>query len=390
LIISFITSYLVAGVQYSAAYHVSSSRGGASWVARSAALLGLACGAAVGGALLIPVAMGRIGTDWAWWAAAAQPAVGMTISLMGIPLGRGDVRGYNVLTVVPAVLSAIGCLILAGLKVHALSPFLTVWLVGQWSAAIWAAAAVSSELRSPGGASVGGTPTRTDFRRFALRGSLYKIADFFNYKVDSVLVALLRSRSDLGLYAIAVQLAETIFIVGQSAIVAMYGRLGTDTKADAADLTAKVLRHLVFITLVMVVAYLVFCPVFVRWIFGNAYVPAIPAARIIIIGVATSGAVNVLLGYFLQTLGRTTLPLVLATIAGGINLLVCLALVPTLGIVGAALASGASYLVQAVALIRRFSRASGVSVRRILIMDRSDFGDYMTAAGAAHRRISGR
>jgi Na+-driven multidrug efflux pump len=67
-----------------------------------------------------------------------------------------------------------------------------------------------------------------------------------------------------------------------------------------------------------------------------------------------------------------------------------LALIPPLGIIGAAIASVVAYTVQGILSLVALSRVTGLPVRTLVVPERSDLAAYPAAARTLARRLRGR
>ena len=89
--------------------------------------------------------------------------------------------------------------------------------------------------------------------------------------------------------------------------------------------------------------------------------------------------------YFSMRLGQMRIPLAVSAISGSVTAVLAVALIPPLGLSGAALATTVGYIVAMSVGCALFSRRSGVDLRR-LVPRTSDFVNYRAFALGFIRR----
>lgn len=372
-----ITTAATSGLQSSAAYSLSNQRLSTLWVWRvtagSAGTLALLGGAALlCASLLLPDQ-----SHWMLWAAAAQVPVALAWALAGIPLGRGQVGLFNLILLIPPSVTLLGFITILLVGIASLDAFWAVW----WGAQVCAAAFAMLCSRFAGSTQAGAKDfgSIAAFLRFGVTASAGGIASLFNWRVDAILVAVFRSRREVGLYSVALQFAEALWLIGQSAAVAVYERLGRSARDAAISVTARVLRHTTLMMSIVAIGALVGAGPAIRLVMGNEFAAAVGPARIVIAGAATAGSASIVSIYFTNHLGRPRVSVAMLVVAGSVNLVACLTLIPMLGIYGAAIGTTSSYIVQGILALAWFRRATGSRWRDVLIIRRGDLRDYSTS-----------
>ncbi|HEY7331599.1 MAG TPA: polysaccharide biosynthesis C-terminal domain-containing protein [Candidatus Limnocylindria bacterium] len=338
--------------------------GGRSLGSLAAAAAGL--GAVLAGGLLLlslvalpslrPVLFAGAPLDLLRVAVLALP-VQMTATFFGSMLwGRQLVRPYSRVLAVQSVawlLAVIGVVGIADLGVAgALASYLVVTAGG-------AATVVALVLRQR---AVEGEGRRTvrigDLLGYGLRLYPAGIATFLSYRADLFLLsALTGDAGAIGLYAMAVSLAEITFQVPDSVATLFYPRVAGSARADADRMAPGMARISLLVTIVAALALLP-----VAWLAVHVLLPAFDGSLlpfvILLPGTVALGLSKVLSGY-ISGLGMPGPVSAIAAVALGVNLVANLVLIPPLGIVGAALSSVLSYGTHAALTIRLASRLSG-------------------------------
>ncbi|MGC1165458.1 MAG: polysaccharide biosynthesis C-terminal domain-containing protein [Solirubrobacterales bacterium] len=195
------------------------------------------------------------------------------------------------------------------------------------------------------------------------------IALWLNLKIDLLLVGLLASTHDAGLYSLSVNLADMVFISVSTVALAA---LETQTKADAKEAISYTLdfigQNIGVAALLGFVAALLAYP-FIVLVYGSTWQASVlPFVLLMpaVIALAVEGPAR-------DLLIRIAPPLVIsAASAAGLTLNVGLnfLLIPLLGIAGAAVASVLSYWLAAGLMLYLLSHYGEVSVKRALRMPR--------------------
>lgn len=299
---------------------------------------------------------------WLWILALGAPWLLLAPNLAGLWLGEGRMGPMARLTVSPPLIAL--CLVaVAALWVLPTLPLvLGAWVVGKVVVGI---AALVVLQRS-------GRLARPDFG--ALRRELPFIATIgvtnliglLNYRVGLFVVERTLGLSATGVYSIAIVVAELLWFVSGSLTQAVYGRIGTPDRAQAAATTVRVVQLgvaalLPAAPLLWLAAWLV-----VPWALGPAYAASLPLLAVLLPGVVLFGGGSALSAYFTNHVGA---PGVSAQVALGallLNAVLAAVLAPRLGMVGVALAGSLSYACSVLWMARRFARHAGLPLRHVL------------------------
>jgi stage V sporulation protein B len=219
---------------------------------------------------------------------------------------------------------------------------------------------------------------------FGIKGYAANLMMFFNYRLDSLIVNGLVGVASLGIYSIAVSLAEVIWYAASSIGTVMFPHVSGLERREADRVTPIVCRNVWFITLLGVVAMFALS----RWIvliaFGPAMLPAVVPLWLLLPGILTLSGAKVIASY-LSGIGR---PEYATGIAAGtviLTVILDLLLIPRYGISGAAVASSIVYTVAAGVSVYALRRESGASVLKTILIQPEDLGYYRRAASATAR-----
>ncbi len=343
----------------------------------------LANGGVLGGGIgVLAVAGGAIAGAWfagearqeALAVGAACAAVVVNSVVSGIFLGREAFVRYNLALVCPPLfaLAAIG---------------LTLFVLGErtpsgalWAYAVgwWAAVAV---LLASGGAT-GARDARleramvTAIGRFALLAGMASGISYLNYRADLFVVRHFEGAEGVAVYSLAVYLAESVWQVSGSLALATYARVGALGRAEAAALTARVMRHTV-VLLGVICGGLFAASWSIEALIFPKYEGMASALRFILPGVLLYGLAQSFSGFYTYQRG---MPWVSAVVAGAglvLDLSFAMVLVPRMGVDGAALASALAYSLAILGGLAVFVRQERIGPGGVFRFGRAEVEDYL-------------
>lgn len=193
-----------------------------------------------------------------------------------------------------------------------------------------------------------------------------------NFRFDQLMIANVASSQDLGRYAVSVSWAGlSLPLIGAIGYILM-PRLTAMNQRDARAALARSSRAGVAISLILGVISALTGPIFVPYLFGQAF--SVPIALPLVLAAATSLlGLNGIIEEGLQGMGepRSVLMGELAGLAVTIPLVI--ALVPRLGITGAAVASLAGYSVVCLTLSWRVNIRLGIGWSELLVPRHTEF-----------------
>lgn len=176
--------------------------------------------------------------------------------------------------------------------------------------------------------------------RFGLAANASELSSLAAFRFDIVLIGLLLTSTDVGYYAVAVSLAEMLWLVpdGVTQVVLPYAARNPDRRD-----TRRVIGLTVVVTAAAGLALCLLGEVAIRLAFGPSFAPAASALIPLVIASVAMGAWKVLAA---EMVGRGRPGVRAASALSGLGLMVAadLMLIPRLGIVGAGLASAIGYL----------------------------------------------
>jgi O-antigen/teichoic acid export membrane protein len=212
--------------------------------------------------------------------------------------------------------------------------------------------------------------------RYGLRVQVGSMLQLANYRLDVIIVQLFRPLSQVGYYVIAQTIAELVVnlaVAFQGSIMPLVSHYEGDEKADTS--TVLSVRHHGILAGVAILGNAILGPLVIAVAFGPKYTPAIVPMLILLPGIWFLGMGTVIQGD-LSGRGRPGLSSTLVGVAAVVTVALDFALIPPLGVPGAALASVAAYSTYGIASLIALHRVTGIPVRELLIPTRQDFEAY--------------
>lgn len=280
-----------------------------------------------------------------------------SINLM-ILLGREKIKAHNLITVFQVV---VNISVLLSLFIFADRINISSYV---WS--LYAAAATSfilsliNVLPLVKWQAEGQSPMQ-DFFRFGFLNQLAALAQFLSYRISFYFLEQYHSQEAVGIYANGCSLAEAIWLVGNSISLIQFARLVNSSDKDyAIEISRKLTRVNVAITLAALIPLMLIPSVFYTWLFGEGFAGVQEVIWTLAPGVLSFGFTLICSHYFAGTgIYRVN------AIASSLGLLAavigCWLLIPELGIIGAGIASSISYIVTTIFVVLVFMRATKTS-----------------------------
>jgi O-antigen/teichoic acid export membrane protein len=223
---------------------------------------------------------------------------------------------------------------------------------------------------------------------YGARNQVGLVFQSLNYRLDVVILQFFRPLREVGYYVIAQVVAELTLTLANSfqGVLALVSR--EEQEGRSSETTTASVRHHGVLAACTLLATAAGGPVLIAYAFGHEFHSAIVPMLLLLPGIWFLGTGRVV-SVNLAGLGRPGLPSTFAGVAAVVTVGLDLALIPTLGIYGAVIASICAYTTYGLGSLIALSRVSGISVRGLLLPTRADLRVYPAAAGrllAAARR----
>lgn len=359
---------LFSGFGLALAREVSHHRADAARSLSALLLASLGVGLLASGVLLgVAQVMGREPYRHLWLLALGAPFLLMVPTATGLWMGQGRMLPLNLAQVAaPASVLVgllVGSLMLGGsLGATEAAPGLTVlavltaWVVGKsivgLSSAGWA-------FHDAGRARPDWTLLGRDARFIVVIG-LTNVVSLLNYRVTLFVIEHFKGLADAGVYSVAMQVGELLWMVSSAVTVSAYHRIGDPDTRAAAAMTVRAVRINVLATVACAPVLLVLAWWALPWALGQAYFEARWPLAALLPGIAGYAAASSLSAFYTNHLGRPHLSAAVAGLSLTLNVVVSLWAVPHWGALGAAASTSLAYLIAIVVACGIFLKHAGL------------------------------
>lgn len=216
--------------------------------------------------------------------------------------------------------------------------------------------------------------------------SISNLVNILNYRMDFLLVKVMIPAKVAADYGIAVVAAEVLLTISQSISQVVFTRMTGGSRKDAIEITELSTRQtLVSTSIISVGMYIVF-PWLIVLAYGTRYTGALVPFFILLPGLIIKAASDVILQYYTNQLGSPKTTIVMNGLSATINALLCVILLPSLSLVGGAIASTGSYVLSFIVYIYWFGKVNQISGLGLIRVRKSDVTVYLDFAKRLLRR----
>ena len=216
---------------------------------------------------------------------------------------------------------------------------------------------------------------------FGLQSSGNAMLGLLNYRIDSMLIGAMLGLSAFGIYSVAVNVGEMLFLVSRTVTTVLTRDIGSLDAAASARICARAIRTVTAVLGgVALLAWFVLPPA-IGLVYGHRFDSAVLPLRVLLPGIVACSTVGTFCAYFLFQVGRPSIVTWLNALTIGVQAMLCVLLIPRFGMVGAAFASSVTYVVGALYCTHQFCRLGGLAPSELWIPRTSDFAGLRGALG---------
>lgn len=190
------------------------------------------------------------------------------------------------------------------------------------------------------------------------RIQLGNILQYLNYRFDIFIINYFLNPMNVGLYFVAVAIAESILMTTKSmAIIILSDTVNLENKKSSTALTAKTSRIGFSLNIIISIAMAILSPWIIPFVFGEAFYNSVVPFILLLPGVIALSITNILAS-FITGIGFPQYNVNASGISCIFTILLNLLFIPLLGINGAAIATSVSYIASALLTIYYFKKIS--------------------------------
>jgi len=313
-------------------------------------------------------------------AAGLVPLALATQYLNGALVGAGQIIWLNGLTLAQAFINLAGLVLFLLVLRMGLAGGLSAWTVTVVSTCLLTLTVTFWRARRLGRQPADGSKRWNralagEGVRYGIRAYPAGVISFLNLRSDQFLLGYLAGTASVGVYSVAVTVAELLLFFPRSLATALMPRITGADSVSAKHMAASACRHTVGGALLSA-AVLVPIGLLIPVLFGEAYRPSVVPFFLLLPGLGVYVLAPVLSTYFSGQLGRPIITSLFAGMSLALDVLLVWALVPHLGVPGAALASTLAYTATVIAMVAYFRRLTKVGLREMFAVRIEDLAAY--------------
>jgi O-antigen/teichoic acid export membrane protein len=205
--------------------------------------------------------------------------------------------------------------------------------------------------------------------------------------LDVVILQFFRPLSEVGYYVVAQAIAELVLLITgafKMSVMPLVSRYEGDERQ--AGTSADSVRHHGILAGVAALGNVVFGSAVIVFAYGPQFHPAVVPMLVLLPGIWFLGMGGVIQGD-LGGRSRPGLSSKLAGLAAVVTIVLDFALIPPLGVIGAALASVIAYTTYGIVSLVALHRVSGIPIRQLVVPTRADFAAYWQFVRLASSRL---
>jgi len=212
---------------------------------------------------------------------------------------------------------------------------------------------------------------------FGGKSYLQTLASTLHFRIDQYMIAMLLNPTQVGYYAIAVNLTNLLLKIPDATGTVLFPRLAGAGDRDAHAVTSRVCRNTLFISILAGLGVCAVSPIAIKVLFGDQYYPdALWPLILLMPGIVAASATRVL-GSFLFSQGKVLYTTIATAVALGMTIALDLIAVPLFEVEGAAAVSSISYVAALIVTLYFYARVSGGSIGDALLWHPSDREHYL-------------
>jgi O-antigen/teichoic acid export membrane protein len=282
-----------------------------------------------------------------------SPLVALLECTRGILQGTSAIAAYNWLGLIQGALNVAAIAALTVTSRLTLRAAVACWIA---STAVSVVAAVRMGAAHAGGLGRIDTRMLRDSLKFGGQAWLSQLTGIINFRIALLLTQLLLGTVAVGLYAIAVTIAEMLFYFPNALAVVTISRYASASPEEARALLKRSMGWVLAVSAGCAVLLALIGGPVIDMIFGSSYGASAHVLRILLPGVVAFTPIAVSTWYFNAHLQKPSVNLVVGAFSAVLNASLTLLWAPLYGLTGVAWSTTTAYVAASVlsmALIRR-------------------------------------
>ena len=218
---------------------------------------------------------------------------------------------------------------------------------------------------------------------FSLMAYLCNVFQFLSYRMDFWFVEYFNGSHDLGIYSLAVNLAQMLWLLPQAISTILLSYSGAESPEKGIQNTNTLARIAMLLILSATVFLALTIQFFIPLLYGKEFVKSAYLFKILLAGIVPFSITTILASYFAGT-GKIRVNLFCSLIGFLVCLVSDLILIPRYGITGASVATVTAYFTSTAFIAFIYMKQTGTRLSELLLIHKGD----IAMLGAKFRQLT--
>jgi O-antigen/teichoic acid export membrane protein len=315
-----------------------------------------------------------IGMQMLWVSLLVFPLVLLLQFVSGFFQGVQNFLHFNFILLLQPFATLLSILVLKFFDIHGLHWLLFAYLFGTVIALLFSIHPLISILKKDVSSTIENYTNKA--LNYGSKSHLSNILTFINYKVDIYLVNFFLSPVSAGIYIIAVQLSEKLWILSYSAATVLLPRLSelSNDEEKRKVITPFICRWVVLMTLAGAIILFTIAHPLIQLLFGELFTDAVKPLVLLLPGIVAFSGLRIIASA-IAARGRPEINLYISLVVVALNVTMNLLLIPIYGLSGAALSTSVSYIICFILGLIIHQYLTGVHFLRCLLPHRREYSE---------------
>lgn len=208
---------------------------------------------------------------------------------------------------------------------------------------------------------------------FGFKAHFSNVLSFLNYRADMYIISFFLNPAAVGLYGVAVNISERLWIISQSISSVLYPAISSSNNVDNKNrLTSTISRNVFFFSILGGIVFFLISDFVIRLLFGTEYHESSMILKLLLPGIILF-SVDRILSNDLAGRGKPELNMYTSIFTVISNLLLNILLIPAIGLSGAAISTSVTYTLSTIIKMILFKRQTGLNYSKFIILQKEDF-----------------
>lgn len=203
--------------------------------------------------------------------------------------------------------------------------------------------------------------------RLGFMNQMAHITQMMSFRLSYYFLELYHGDASVGIYSNGIQIMESIWLISKSISLVQYAQIAnTNDKKYSQELSIKMLKAGVIISLLCIVPLLLLPESFYLFLFGNGFSGVKKVIWILAPGVLVYNF-SIILGHYFSGTGKYHVNTIASSIGLVVSIILFTALIPSYVTIGAGIATSISYAVTSFVVLIFFMREAKISTSSFLL-----------------------